>query len=176
MMAAEYYDIPDSAALPDVSGLTIPRARKLVSAIERHRDFKVVNLFRRENLGSEIIVVDVEIDAVPPSNPYGILYRERLALIVPADPKRLVEVRALRKDFPILPHQNAVAPGKPASLCLYFEPPISVSRTWTPQEFLRRIQWWMEKTAKGDLHPADQPVEQLFFSTRYELILPWNLA
>jgi integrative and conjugative element protein (TIGR02256 family) len=57
---------------------------------------------------------------------------------------------------------------------LYFEPPASVSRTWTAQNFLRRVQWWLEQSAKGQLHSADQPVEQLFFVTGRELVLPWN--
>ena len=61
------------------------------------------------------------------------------------------------------------------SLCLYFEPTPTVTRTWTPQRFLRRIQWWLEQSAKGELHPADQPVENLFFSSKFELVLPWNL-
>lgn len=93
---------------------------------------------------------------------------------VPIDPKQLIEVRALRKGFPVLIHQNQGVPGDAASLCLYFEPPAAVLRTWTPQAFLRRIQWWLERSARGELHPADQPVEHLFFATKYELVLPWN--
>lgn len=49
-------------------------------------------------------------------------------------------------------------------------------RTWTPEAFLRRIQWWLEKSARGELHAADQPVEHLFFASKYELVLPWNLT
>jgi integrative and conjugative element protein (TIGR02256 family) len=95
---------------------------------------------------------------------------------VPDDPKRLVDVLALRKDFPVLMHQNQGIASAPASLCLYFESVTAVMRTWTPQSFLRRIQWWLEKSARGELHPADQPVEHLFFATPYELVLPWDLA
>lgn len=122
----------------------------------------------------ECIIVDVECDGVPSKNSVGIRYRERLALCVSGNPKLLVEVLALRKDFPVLMHQNQGIPGAPASLCLYFEPEAAVMRTWTPQSFLRRIQWWLEKSARHELHPADQPVEHLFFATKYELVLPWN--
>ena len=73
-------------------------------------------------------------------------------------------------------HQNQGVHGAPASLCLYFDPPAAVLRTWTPAAFLRRIQWWLEKSARDELHPADQPVEHLFFASKYELVLPWNLA
>ena len=89
-------------------------------------------------------------------------------------PNSSSELLALRRDFPVLSHQNHGPLGGPADLCLYFEPPASVSRTWTPQNFLRRIQWWLEQSAKGALHAADQPVEQLFFVTGRELVLPWN--
>lgn len=157
--------------------LAIPRARALLDAVTRQRDFTVVQSLQRIADGKpsiECIVVDVECDGVPPKNPFGIDYRERLALRVPADHKQLIEVLALRTDFPILMHQNQGVPDEPASLCLYFEPAATVNRTWTPQNFLRRIQWWLEKSAEGSLHPADQPVENLFFATRFELVVPWN--
>jgi hypothetical protein len=139
----------------------------------------LIQLLRHPEEGaptSECVIVEVECDGVPPKNPVGIQYRERLALCVLSDPKKLIEVLALRRDFPILMHQNQGVPGAPASLCLYFEPPAAVMRTWTPPAFLRRIQWWLEKSARGELHPADQPVEHLFFASKYELVLPWNLA
>ncbi|OIR08840.1 thiamine biosynthesis protein ThiF [mine drainage metagenome] len=60
------------------------------------------------------------------------------------------------------------------SLCLYQEPPRSVARTWTASSFLKRIQFWLEQSARGTLHAADQPVEQLFFVSPFELVLPWN--
>ena len=169
------------ANVTEVAGasLTIPRANELLKAISRQRDFAVVQLVQSSADGKpliECLVVEVECDGVPPKNVYGIGYRERLALCVPADPKQLIEVLALRKNFPVLMHQNQGIPGAPASLCLYFEPAATVNRTWTPQSFLRRIQWWLEKSAEGSLHPADQPVEHLFFATKFELVVPWNFA
>jgi len=163
----------------DAGGLTIPRARALLKAVQRHRDYSLIQLLRQPAKGaatSEWLIVELECDGVPPKNPVGIQYRERLALRVPSDPRKLVEVLALRRDFPVLIHQNQGVPGAPASLCLYFEPPAAVMRTWTPAAFLRRIQWWLEKSARGELHPADQPVEHLFFASKYELVLPWNVA
>jgi hypothetical protein len=175
-MAVAFYEIPNTTRLKEVDALTIPRARKLAAAILRQRAFTLVELHRHDPSGSEILVIDVETDAVPPNNQAGIKFRERLALYVPQSPKKLVEARTLRKDFPVLAHENATAPGDPLSLCLYFEPVASVLRTWTPPSFFRRIQWWLEKSAKGELHPADQPVEQLFFATPLELVLPWNFV
>lgn len=141
-------------------------------------DYALVQLLARDIPGVgrlEVLVVDVECDGVPSRNAAGIQYRERLALLVPEDNKAQVEVLSLRKSFPVLMHQNHGTRDGAASLCLYFEPTPTVLRTWTPQRFLRRIQWWLEQSAKGELHPADQPVEHLFFASKFELVLPWNI-
>lgn len=177
-MACEYHKLVNVVEIADAAALTIPRARLLHDAVVRQRDFTIVQLLqygKDETPKLECIIVDVECDGVPPKNSVGIQYRERLALCVSDDPRLLVEVLALRKDFPVLMHQNQGVPGAAASLCLYFEPVAAVMRTWTPQSFLRRIQWWLEKSARRELHPADQPVEHLFFATKYELVLPSNL-
>ena len=177
-MDDDYHGLANVTEVGDVDEFVIPRALALAKAAHSHRDYKVVQLLTLTDATKgplEVIVVDVECDGVPPKNSAGIAYRERLALCVPVNPKALVDVLALRKSFPVLIHQNNGARVGPASLCLYFEPPAAVSRTWTPQRVLRRIQWWLEQSAKGALHPADQPVEHLFFASKYELVLPWNI-
>lgn len=177
-MAEEFYEIAGFGELTDPEQLSLHRARALVAAVLDAGDFTLVQLLSHTVPGVppiEVLVVDVECDAVPSRNPVGIQYRERLALYVPEDTGALVEVFALRKSFPVLMHQNHGTRDGAASLCLYFEPTRTAMRTWTPQRFLRRIQWWLEQSAKGELHPADQPVEHLFFASKYELVLPWNL-
>ncbi|MBS0474329.1 MAG: ThiF family adenylyltransferase, partial [Proteobacteria bacterium] len=177
-MAEEFHEIAGFGELTDPGQLNLPRARALVAAVHDAGDFTLVRMLSHTVPGVppiEVLVVDVECDGVPSRNPAGIQYRERLALFVPEDPGALVEVSALRKSFPVLMHQNHGTRDGAASLCLYFDPTRTVMRTWTPQRFLRRIQWWLEQSAKGELHPADQPVEHLFFASKYELVLPWNL-
>ena len=177
-MAEEFHQLVGFGELADPELLRLPRARALVAAVRDAGDFALMQLLSHTVPGVaavEVLVVDVECDRVPSRNPAGIQYRERLALCVPEDAGALVEVLALRKSFPILIHQNHGTRDGAASLCLYFEPTWTVMRTWTPQRFLRRIQWWLEQSAKGELHPADQPVEHLFFASKYELVLPWNL-
>lgn len=176
-MEVEYYDFPEAVAVEDPASLEYPRTLELLQAIKWNRDFSLVALSRmqcQDGLAWEIIVVDAECDRVPPSNPAGILYRERLALAIPKDTSKLVEVYAVRKSFPVMIHQNQGAERTAASLCLYFESAASVLRTWTAQKFLRRIQWWLEASSRGELHSSDQPVEHLFFASKYELVLPWN--
>ncbi|MGF6899714.1 ThiF family adenylyltransferase [Paraburkholderia sp. GAS348] len=173
----EYHELPGFSELQADEEPAIPRAKSLVRAIERSRDFSLIKVLRATSPDGhqlECLVADVETDDVPPDNPHGILYRERVALCVSDNPSDLVEVLALRKDFPVLMHQNHGYYEGPASLCLYFESAVSVLRTWTPEAFLRRIQWWLARSARDELHPADQPVEHLFFSSNYELVLPRN--
>ncbi len=174
----EYHELAGFSSVANAGALTIQRARKLYDAVVRHRDYSVIKLLQRmggEDTQFECLIVEVRCNGVPSRNTVGINFRERLMLCVPADPKQLIEVLVLRKDFPVLMHQNQGVIGYPVSLCLYFESAASVLRTWTPQNFLCRIQWWLECSARGELHPTDQPVEDLFFLSKYELILPWNL-
>lgn len=119
---------------------------------------------------TDIIIVDCYNVRVPSRNGTGIKPKERLALVFPAD--RMPEVRALRKNFPIVPHTNDVPAGEPVSLCLYSEPWSALERTWTPEKHLQRILWWLEKTADGTLHAGDQPVEPIFFESPFEVVLP----
>ena len=147
-----------------------------LAAIHEHPDFEVVEcrLLGHDKAASEIIVVDCKCDGVPTRNSVGIRYRERLGLRFFSDGDQLPEVRALREDFPYTGHQYDVVSGEPVSLCLYFESWSEARRTWTPQKHLARIQWWLAETANGTLHRDDQLVEQIYFRSRFELVLPEN--
>lgn len=177
-MTIEYYELQGVEDTPP-SELALTRSQVIYSAIQNHRDFKFIQALKKTNDGLpklEYLVIDVSCDQVPSKNAYGISYRERLVLEISENNRQLINVIALRKDFPILLHQNQTRMGTPAQLCLYFDSPQNILRTWTPQNFLNRIIWWVEKSARGELHAADQPVEGLFFATPYELILPWNFS
>jgi integrative and conjugative element protein (TIGR02256 family) len=142
--------------------------------VEGHSDFELRELrgLKDKNGDSEILVVDCTCDRVWSHNPFGIRYREPLALRFYRDPKRMPEARALRSDFPVLLHTNEVEASEPTWLCIYYEPWSVISRTWTPQKFLARIQWWLVESANGTLHPADQPPEQLYFESPFSVVLP----
>lgn len=78
--------------------LKIPRTKELLAAIQRHRDYTLINLFSHVKLGSpklEILVADVECDGVPSRCEVGIEYRERVAICVSEDIKDVPEVLAL---------------------------------------------------------------------------------
>lgn len=173
----DYHELINVENVSSADELSIPRAAAIANAVENNRHTQVINLHRyrdEKNGVFEYVVIEIECDGVPSKNPSGIEYRERLALVISDDPGHLVEVWALRKSFPLMMHQYGSPPGTPISLCLYFELVSSVLRTWTPQKFIRRIKWWLESSAKGVLHPSEQPVEQLYFASKYELVFPWD--
>lgn len=156
-----------------------PRTADLLAALRCEPDFDLIEarvLRIADEVLQECLIVDVVCDGVPGDNRPGIKYPERLALVVGKDERRLVEVFALRTDFPTLPHMNSMPPGCPLSLCLYFGSVTAILRTWTAPKFLRRIQWWLTQAAQETLHAADQPVEQLFYVTQHELVFPHDFA
>mgnify|MGYP003379812150 CR=1 FL=1 len=120
----------------------------------------------------DVVVVDCINDQVPSRNPFGVRPRERLALVLPRDPSKPLQVRALRSDFPVVMHLNLVPRGEPVSLCLYFEPWAHVRRSWTAERFLQRILFWLAETAKGTLHRPGQAVEALYFESPTDVVLP----
>lgn len=154
--------------------LAVEAARQAYFAIQAHPNFELVEIryIGDADNYSEVLVVNCTNDGVPTKNRVGIRYRERLGLRFFAKSNTLPEVRALRQGFPATPHQNHVPLGEPASLCLYFEPWSAVERTWTAQKHLARTLWWLAETACGSLHRPDQPVEQIYFSSELELVLP----
>lgn len=173
--------MPFGQALPDLAPhhLQHAEARRLLEACLHHRAFDVIELCglagNDSSESADVIVVDCSDGTVPSRNPFGIKNRERLALLYRpgATPH---EVRALRDGFPTTLHQNHVPLGDPPSLCLYFEPWSAVERDWTPQRHLERILWWLRETSRGTLHRSDQPLEQLYFTPPYELVLPPDFA
>ena len=167
-------------ALPDLdpSRLTSEAARKTFEACRKSRAFSIVELRRRPasaQPAADVIVVECTNDQVPTRNKVGIRTRERLALVFYEKPGQAPEVRALRRDFPVVAHLNHVRPNEPAWLCLYFEPWSAVARWWTPERYLQRILGWLSESAKGTLHRPDQPLEQIYFNAGITLVLPPEL-
>jgi len=175
----EFYTLDLGKVLAGPEALTLARAIALNEAMVRHRDFVPVGWLRfppKDGVAREAVLVDVQTHGVPKHNAYGLKFpgatRDCGHRRTPA---RFPDgVRIAQGVFRALRTSTRTPQGSPAQLCLYFEPPETVLRTWTPQQFLRRIQWWMEKNARGELHLADQPLDRLFFTSKYELVLPWN--
>ncbi len=176
MSTEEFIHFGEPIAALDPDSLVQDGAKKILSACLASKDFEIVEL-RRLNLDdgsmADIVVVDCVNDQVPSRSQFGIKTRERLALVFSVNQAKVPEVRALRKNFPIVPHLNHAIIGQPASLCLYSEPWSAIERTWTPQKHLQRILWWLSETARnGTAHQIDQPVERVYFDSPFEIVLP----
>lgn len=81
-------------------------------------------------------------------------------------------VLALRADFPETMHQNWTPHDTPRALCVDDRPWAEAQLTFTAADFIRRIQLWLAKAARGELHDTAQPLEPLFFRNPATIILP----
>jgi integrative and conjugative element protein (TIGR02256 family) len=167
-----FVSIPGFHSLPEAGYLPTERTSALIAALGKNKSFSLVEtqIRQAEQFVDEMLVVDVECDQVPTKNTVGIGYPERLAILVSST--GIPVVYPLRADFPDVLHRNSAPLGYPKDLCLYAEPVPAVMRSWTPETFLKRIEWWLYSTATQTLHSADQPVEGFFYRTGHELILP----
>jgi hypothetical protein len=166
-----YYEFPSTDAI-DPRELALDQSKLLFQAVRHDADCKFIEARRARDNSREIIILDLQADGIPTRCRVDIDYPERMAFVVRRDPKRLVEALALRKNFPVLLHQNQTFVDNPKSLCLYYEPNENVLATWTAQRFIRRVKWWLSASATGTLHAADQPPEALFFNSRDDLVVP----
>jgi len=151
--------------------LMVPRAREFAQYVQDGASsFVTLQECRRATCRTEVVVVDVQ--ATVPQHPAVALQRrERLAVHFGADDRRSPDVRALRVDFPreCVLHINLVPASEAVSLCLFAEPWPDVRLRLTANELLFRIQTWLQDTASGSLHRADQPLEPAFIAR------PWHL-
>jgi integrative and conjugative element protein (TIGR02256 family) len=172
-----YVALPGFEPVPlERSALQLSRAVEIFDAISKSRSCDLLELHRSVagTEAGELLVVDITNDEVPTRNSPGIHYVERIGIVVRTNGLSVPEVYPLRDGFPSVPHRNSPRLAFPPDLCLYFQPPRAVLRTWTAPKFIARIQWWLQATASGTLHAADQPAEGLFFMTRQELVLPFD--
>ena len=156
--------------------LTIPRARSVARFAEAgtNPNVRLMSCYGSRDDGSEAVAVTVSA-TVPQRPAHDIRQTEPLLIVFDRDDARHPWVESLRKDFPRVPHTNLTAPGKPRSLCLYYQPWEDVRTTLTAPRFIARIMWWLEETATGTLHGDDQPLEPLLFDSRWDLIVPSDL-
>jgi hypothetical protein len=159
----------------DLGALRSERARRLAAAVIAHPAFDIVEVRSLEHrtLGRcDIVAAICTNHEVPNRNAVGIRVRETLGFTIPIDDKYAPEVRALRVDFPVVPHLNFVFEDEPKSLCILIEAWSDARRTWTPQRFLALTLWWLKETAYERLHRPDQPVERVYLNGVGELVLP----
>ena len=149
-----------------------PRARDLVAALAT--DIGGVSLFSIRavpDLDAEAIHVDVEVERSQ-DTVFPIRAVEPIAILVSKVRDIPPTVLALRSDFPDTPHQNWTPEGSPAALCIDDRPWSEARLTFTPTDLIRRIQLWLSKAARGELHDAARPLDPIFFRAGRSIVIP----
>ncbi|MDR0534150.1 MAG: Mov34/MPN/PAD-1 family protein [Verrucomicrobiales bacterium] len=156
----------------DLGSLRLPRSKEFIRYIQGCQPYvELIDVRQIKDAYSEVIVFKLKIER-PQLMVHQINAVEPVAVIFFEDSDKQPEVLSLRADFPKVPHLNLRAEEYPRSICLYEQPVEQIRLTWTPADFLRRINYWFSSTARGSLHADDQPLEPLVLSTNCRLILP----
>ncbi|MFJ5441676.1 Mov34/MPN/PAD-1 family protein [Pectobacterium sp. CHL-2024] len=173
----EYHELGVRLEQPGRDDL-YPNTASILEACQAQPYMDVIELrvLDLHNKRSEFIIIDAGDGTVAAKNPAGIRRKERLAIEINPYNRIPVLVHTLRKDFPVLSHQHASLKDEPRTLCLYDAAWSTVERNWTPQRFIERIFWWLRESSELRLHRDDQPLEQLFYLSPYQLILPANYS
>lgn len=119
---------------------------------------------------NECVVVDIEPE-VPQHPVYDIRYVERVAIMFPRIGNVPVNFM-LRRSFPAVPHASPPDGHTPCSLCVTEESPAEQLRKWTPERHCRLLHRWLALTARGELHPSDQPLEPFLMGQARRILLP----
>jgi hypothetical protein len=152
----------------------IPEASRGLLAALATRPLPGVTLgeFRQdEEAGYAAIHLDIEVER-PQDLAHSIKAVEPVVILFPFESGRPPSVFALREDFPDTPHQNWTPDGAPCSLCIDDRPWAEARLTTTPMHLIRRVQLWLAKAARGELHDPAQPVDPVFFASHLTLIVP----
>jgi proteasome lid subunit RPN8/RPN11 len=124
----------------------------------------------RLNADHEAVLLDIETER-PQDLAHPIRASEPVAILFPVAGGQH-RVLAVRDEFPDTPHQNWTPQGTPCSLCVDDRPWPEARLTYTPADLARRIQLWLAKAARGELHDAAQPPEPLFFKNWLSFVIP----
>ena len=158
--------------LTDPEDLDSDLARELVCRVTSSSitGIAIVSIRQSAATGYSGVYMNVEVER-PQELAYPIRAVEPIAVVFPFD-GGCPSVLSLREDFPDTPHQNWVPPDIPRSLCIDDRPWQEARLTATGFDLLRRIQVWLSKTSRGELHDRAQPPEPLFLNSSRIIMLP----
>lgn len=122
----------------------------------------------QERDGKDVLTIDIGPLEIPQYPVAKVNRIERVEIVVVEND---IPTVLCREDFPIVPHLNVFPDGEKA-LCLFDVSFEDVKYMFNANMFLRRIVYWFEKTARGQLHQPDQPLEPYFQITPDVLVLP----
>lgn len=171
-MANDFLDPPGETVDPEELGVTKAQELFRFLASERHPYATLVEV-RRADAG-DVVVYDVQPE-IPQYPDNSIQRTERLATLFFEGDDRVPRTLALRRDFPLVPHLQLEEDELPRSLCLFEAPYHEIRRSWTAARYVRRVREWLSRTARGELHAHDQPLEPLLLDPPIPIVLPEEL-
>ena len=145
-------------------------SKKIVQVLEDTGMGKLISVDAIDDDKQDCLVVDIGPLQIPQFPVFEVKKIEQIKIIV--SDNTLPEVLC-RKDFPVVPHLNVKSDGV-KSLCLFDVPFREIEYMFNASMFIRRIVYWFEKTARGELHQPDQPLEPFFPYVNDYIIMDYN--
>jgi hypothetical protein len=147
-------------------------ARELAQAIRVRNDpaIELTGIRHDDTTGQTVLLVRIEVQR-PQKLAHPIRQIEPIAILTSQADIR-PGVFSARDDFPDTPHQNWVPKSCPAALCIDDRPWPEAKLSYTPADFLWRIELWLSKAARGELHDPAQPLDPIFLVGGDTLLLP----
>ena len=153
------------------SNLTIPRAKKLAQVAGS--GLLVGGRLSAVKISTDTLceAILLELDVERPQDPaVDIKRREPIAIVFHKN-DAMPEVRAVRTGFPRTIHQNYSNASHPPWLCIDDRPWQEAKLSFTTSGFLQRIQLWLSRAARNELHASDQPLEPIFYGNGLKLVI-----
>jgi proteasome lid subunit RPN8/RPN11 len=156
----------------DIGELTPVLARELASlaAANAFTGVTLIGLRQAADMGYAGVALDLEVER-PQDLAHPIKAVEPIAVLFRFGDGPPT-VLSLRDEFPDTLHQNWSPPGGPAALCIDDRPWQEARLSATANDIVRRIQLWLAKAARGELHDPAQPPDPLFYTTLLGIVLP----
>lgn len=166
-----YYIPPGTVR--DITTVRSEKASELLAGLlDQRLSYVVFNEFRQT---AELDIVVLTIQPEVPQHPvFDIRSAERMAVFFTLN-EEVPFTAALRRDFPHVPHLYVSRANEPVSLCLTEESREEQLRNWTAARYGQLLHRWLRLTARGELHPVDQPLEPVFLGSANRIILPTKL-
>lgn len=150
--------------------LQLAFSKEIVVALERTGIGKLISSSAAAEHSWELLEVDIVAIELPQYPVFPVKAIERIKIKIVDN--CLPEVFC-RRDFPIVPHLNVYENGD-KTLCLFDVLFHDIKYMFNASMFINRIVYWFSKTARGELHQPDQPLEPFFPSVNNATILNVN--
>lgn len=148
------------------------RALADLASRDAYEGCALVSCHRTDDGAVEAVVIEVYVELGQAARVNDVRELEMVAVVTDAR-RAMPSVYPLRPNFPQhLPHMNLNYRGKRRSLCLFDAHAEDIAHLYNPAMLIERVRWWMQKSAYGELHGEDQPLDPAIAPSFWSLVLP----